>query len=155
MKLIKYKSNHIDEVAQLFYNTVHSVNSKDYSEDELNAWASGTINKTVWNNSFLEHNSIIATENELIVGFGDMSISGYLDRLYVHKDYQRQGIATDILNKLEKTLEKIGVTKFTTYASITAKPFFEAMGYVVIQKNIVIRNDIQLLNYKMEKCKIN
>lgn len=32
----------------------------------------------------------IILENSIIVGFGDIDKSGYLDRFYVHKDYQRR-----------------------------------------------------------------
>ena len=46
-----------------------------------------------WNQSFLEHYTVIAEEENGIIGFGDISDTGYLDRLYVHKAYQHQGIA--------------------------------------------------------------
>ncbi|MGP2526762.1 GNAT family N-acetyltransferase [Acidaminococcus sp. LBK-2] len=35
-------------------------------------------------------------EKNKIGGFGDLAPSGYLDRLFVHKDYQRRGFATAI-----------------------------------------------------------
>ncbi|MFI3326151.1 MAG: GNAT family N-acetyltransferase [Clostridia bacterium] len=151
ISLRKYKPCDIDEIAELFYKTVHNVCVKDYSKTELNAWASGEIDKISWNKSFLEHDTIIADFNGKITGFADMDSAGYLDRLYVHKDFQNQGIGTEIVKKLEKTACELGVTKFTSYASITAKPFFEKMGYVVVCKNIVVRNDVKLTNYKMEK----
>ena len=40
----------------------------------------------MWNKSFLKNYTIVAVENSIIVGFGDISEVGYLDRLYVHKD---------------------------------------------------------------------
>lgn len=95
----------------------------------------------------MENTTIIAETNNLIVGFGDIEGNGYLDRLYVHKDYQRQGIATKIVDKLEQDI----VSTVTTYASITAKPFFEQRGYRVIRENIVSFGGIELMNYLMEK----
>ena len=41
MIIRKYKSTDCKYLAQLFYDTVHSVNSKDYSKEQLNAWANG------------------------------------------------------------------------------------------------------------------
>ena len=82
-----------------------------------------------------------------MVGFGDMDRSGYLDRLYVHKDYQRQGIATAICDRLER---EVTVGKITTHASITAKPFFQKRGYEVIKEQQVIRGGVALTNYVME-----
>ena len=52
---------------------------------------------------------------------GILDESGYLDRLYVRKDYQRQGIASAICDELERFADRKTVT---THAFITAKPFF-------------------------------
>lgn len=88
----------------------------------------------------------MAVEKDVIVGFGDIDNTGYLDRLFVHKDYQGQGIATALCNKLECSFDII-----TTHASITAKPFFESRGYKVIKEQQVERQGTFLTNYVMEK----
>ena len=151
MIIRKYKSTDCKYLAQLFHDTVHSVNSKDYSKEQLNAWATGDIDLKQWDESFKKNYTIVALENNIIVGFGDIDKTGYLDRLYVHKDYQGKKIATLILAELEK---KVKPCKIITYASITAKPFFESRGYEVVKENVVIRNNVYLSNYIMEKnCK--
>ena len=94
----------------------------------------------------MRDNTLVAIENSIIVGFGDIDSTGYLDRLYVHKDYQKQGIASALCDKLEN-----GFTKITTHASITAKPFFLHRGYKVVKEQQVERNGIFLTNYVMEK----
>lgn len=83
-------------MAKLFYDTVHEVNIRDYTAEQVNAWADGNIDLAAWDKSFTEHYTVVAEENGVIVGFGDITEGGYLDRLYVHKDYQRKGIATAI-----------------------------------------------------------
>ena len=35
-----YRSEDCKEIIELFYNTVHSVNAKDYNEAQLDVWAS-------------------------------------------------------------------------------------------------------------------
>ncbi|MDF2858932.1 MAG: family N-acetyltransferase [Neobacillus sp.] len=151
MQLRKYKSEDCAALAELFFNTVHAVNAKDYTTAQLKAWATGTVDLNTWNQSFLEHNTVIAEINGTITGFGDMDDEGYLDRLYVHKDYQNIGIATAIVNELEQQAILSGVFLFTTHASITAKPFFEKRGYRTLKENTVIRNDTKLTNFIMEK----
>lgn len=96
----------------------------------------------------MEHDTVVAVEDGIIVGFGDMDQNGYLDRLYVHKDYQGQGIATAICNALENTVD---VAVITTHASITVKPFFLGRGYQVVKEQQVIRGGIELTNYVMIK----
>ena len=148
MIIRKYKSTDCKYLAQLFYDTVHSVNSKDYSKEQLNAWATGNIDLKQWDESFKKNYTIVALENNIIVGFGDIDKSGYLDRLFVHKNYQGQGIATAICNKLEQSVK---ACKIITHASITAKSFFKQRGYRVIKEQQVIRDGISLTNYIMEK----
>ena len=81
-----------------------------------------------------------------------MDDTGYLDRLYVHKDFQRQGIATAICDRLEAALSpEPSPVQFTTHASITAKPFFEKRGYRIVKEQTVERLGIRLTNYAMEK----
>ena len=120
MELRRYESSDCKEVAELFYNTVHIINAKDYTKEQLDVWATQEVDLEKWNQSLQGHYSVVAVDNEIIVGFGDIDKDGYLDRLYVHADYQRKGIATAICKQLEQAVEG----KITTHASITAKPFF-------------------------------
>ena len=148
MVIREYQASDGEALAELFYHTVHSINAADYSQEQLNVWATGQMDLDHWNRSFLEHFSLTAVEGKQIVGFGDIDSTGYLDRLYVHKDYQRQGIASAICDKLEQSVT--GRT-ITTYASITAKPFFAQRGYRVVNEQQVIRDGVILINYRMEK----
>lgn len=151
MKIRKYQTADSTDMARLFYETVHTINAKDYTIAQLDVWANGNIDMLAWDNSFLKHNTLVAEENKIIVGFGDMDDNGYLDRLFVHKDYQGKGIASAILNELEQQSAKHGVHLFTTHASITAKSFFKKHGYHIVMENKLIRNGIELTNFIMEK----
>ncbi len=146
MEIRAYQPVDCKTLTELFYNTVHTVNAKDYTKEQLDAWATGTVDLEKWNQSLEEHYSLVALDGEKIIGFGDIDNTGYLDRLFVHKDYQRQGIATALCDKLE-----CGFDIITTHASITAKPFFESRGYKVIKEQQVERQGIFLTNYVMEK----
>ena len=148
MYIRKYIPSDCKEMAELFYTTVHTINAKDYTEEQCNVWADGNTNLTIWNQSFCKHFTIVAMENNDMIGFGDIDDTGYIDRLYVHKNFQNKGVASMICNELEKNTS---VAKITTHASITAKPFFECRGYQVIKKQQVIKYGIALTNYVMEK----
>lgn len=145
----QYQPSDCIELTKLFYNTVHTVNAKDYAKEQLDVWATGQVDLEKWNQSLQEHFSVVAVEGEMIAGFGDIDKTGYLDRLYVHADYQGKGIATAICNQLEQAVQG----SIYTHASITARPFFEKRGYKVIRKQQVERQGIVLINYVMEKEK--
>lgn len=136
-------------MAALFYDTVHTVASRDYTPQQLNACATGQVDLDAWNQSFLAHRTVIAEEGGILVGFGDMDKTGYLDRLYVHRDYQGRGVATAICDALESPISG----PITTHASITARPFFESRGYRVIRPQQVERQGVSLTNYVMVKEK--
>ena len=152
IELRKYKTSDCPAIAGLFYNTVHTVNLADYTQDQVNAWAAGKVDLEAWDRSFREHDTVVAVEGKEIVGFGDMDETGYLDRLYVHKDHQREGIATAICDALESAaVNRPGVVKITTHASITARPFFLSRGYRVMKEQQVERAGVLLTNYVMVK----
>lgn len=148
MELRLYRSEDCPALAQLFYDTVHTVNARDYTPEQLDAWADGHVDLDAWNTSFLAHHTLVAEENGEILGFADMDGAGYLDRLYVHKDHQGRGVATALCSTLEAACP---VKNFTTHASLTARPFFESRGYQVLRRQTVVRHGISLENFVMEK----
>ncbi len=148
MTLRKYMSSDCEAMAELFFQTVHRVNAKDYTKEQLDVWASGKVDLKAWDKSFTEHYTVVALENDIIVGFGDIDRTGYLDRLYVHRDYQRKGIAAAICDELERAIDTDAVT---TQASVTAKPFFEHRGYSVVREQKSVRDGIALTNFLMER----
>lgn len=155
MEIRSYRQEDIKVIAELFYNTVHSVNAADYTDEQLDAWADGNINLEAWDRSFRKHMTLVAVMdsdeeegNGQIVGFADMDSTGYLDRLYVHKDFQRCGIASALCDYLE---QEVDAETITTHASITARPFFEKRGYKVVKEQQVERKGVLLTNYVMKK----
>lgn len=147
MIIREYQTTDCKELTELFYNTVHTVNAKDYTKEQLDAWATGQVDLEKWNQSLQEHFSVVAVDAGIIIGFGDIHKTGYLNRLFVHSDYQGKGIATAICNQLEAAVQG----NIITHASITAKPFFEKRGYEVIEEQKVERQGIFLTNFVMIK----
>lgn len=147
MELHGYRESDCLELTALFYDTVHRVNVKDYTEEQLDAWASGQVDLKTWNRSLQEHFSVVAVERGILVGFGDIDRSGYLDRLYVHADHQGEGIGTKICDRLEQAVQG----NIETHASITARPFFENRGYQVVKEQQVERRGVFMTNYVMIK----
>lgn len=147
MTIRKYRSEDCAALAALFYDTVHSVNRRDYTQEQADAWATGEVDLAAWDASLSAHLTLIAEENGRILGFADMDRTGYLDRLFIHKDAQGRGIATALCDALEQAVGG----RFLTHASITARPFFEKRGYRVMQEREVERRGIMLKNFVMEK----
>jgi len=148
MVLRRYEPADCLELTELFYQTVHTVNAKDYTQEQLDAWADGRADTAAWNQSLLAHISYVAAEDTGIVGFGDITPEGYFDRLFVHKEFQHRGVASALCDKLEGS---VSAQKLVVHASITAKPFFERRGYQVVKRQQVLRKGLFLTNYVMER----
>ena len=154
--LREYISKDCEKIVQLFYDTIHSVIAADYNENQLEAWAPKIMDKPLnyWDNRFLQGGTVIAEKDGVIIGFGTIKPPDYFDMLYVHKEYQRIGVATMIANEIEKILLNNNITTITTEASITAKPFFEKRGYIVLrEQEVEIRGQL-LANYRMQKTSL-
>ena len=108
MKLRIYRPGDLEEIYQLFYDTVHFVNRADYSPEQLDAWAPRQMDRSRWEQSLAEHETWVAWEEGRIVGFGDLAQNGYLDRLYVRKDSVRKGVAPALLHRLEAAAVRQG-----------------------------------------------
>ncbi|GEQ50025.1 GNAT family N-acetyltransferase [Tetragenococcus koreensis] len=147
MYIRKYTFTDKKAVIEMIKQTIQTINKNDYDENQLKAWSN--IDESSWTDSVKEHQAIVmVSDRNKIVGFADMDNDGYLDRLFIHKDFQRMRIGDKLVNDLE---EKNTGKKFSTFASITAKPFFEALGYKLVRKNVAPVRGQQLENYYMEK----
>ena len=65
------------------------MNCVDYTLAQLDAWADGNVDIAAWDRLFTANYTLVAAEGDVIVGFGDIAPDGYLDRLYVHCEHQR------------------------------------------------------------------
>ncbi len=149
-----FKSLDIDELIKLFYNTVRNIDDLCYTKEQREAWAPKEIDKNLWEKELSKDITYVVEHNlnkKIIVGFGQMTHEGYLDKLYVHKDYQRKGIASLIYKTLEEKSQALGLKEITTESSITALPFFKKHGFIIIGKKDKVRHCVTLVSYKMKK----
>jgi putative acetyltransferase len=151
MEIRRADINDIDEIRKLYYDTVVTVNAKDYSKEQIQAWASTAGNGPGWIRRIEEQYFYVALINSKIVGFGSLDNSGYLDLLYVHKDYQKKGIGSSLLQELEKTANELELTEINVQASITAKPFFETNGFTLTGEKHKLVEDVAFTNSIMVK----
>ncbi len=146
-----YSPDDCAEIIRLFYNTVHFVNIRDYDQEQIEAWAPSSINEESWCGALSTSYALVYVESDIILGFGNMTDNGVLDRLYIDHNHQGEGIGSQLLYKLEKYALSKGINILSVHASKTARSFFEKHGYILIKEQEVERNNIRLTNYLMKK----
>ena len=70
MEIRAYTPADCQRTAALFYNTVHAVACRDYSQEQLDAWAPDDRDLTAWDQSFQGHFALVAVEGEPCWGLG-------------------------------------------------------------------------------------
>ncbi|CAM3455014.1 hypothetical protein [Arcobacter aquimarinus] len=50
--LINYDKKYLKQIVELFTNTIHNINKKDYTKEQLNAWANPNYDLNIWDKRF-------------------------------------------------------------------------------------------------------
>lgn len=151
MEIRLFRQQDTDQIAQLFHETVREINIRDYSSSQIKAWAPDDIHFRNWAEVCSNRFTYVADEKGVIIGFGELEPSGYIDCFYCHKDYQRRGVGSQIYQAIEAKALELGLNHLFTEASITAKPFFLHMGFSVVREQQVTCRGETFINYAMEK----
>ncbi|WP_027374675.1 MULTISPECIES: GNAT family N-acetyltransferase [Chryseobacterium] len=151
MIIRKGNENDLAEMKQLFAETITSICKDDYTEEQLEAWRSGAENNERWLKVIHEQFVLVAISEHTIVGFATLDQGNYLDLFFVHKNYQHQGIASQLYEQIENAARKQTERYIRSDVSKTAKSFFEKLGFYVLKEQIVPIKGIALTNFKMQK----
>ena len=151
-RLLPLEEKDIPEMQELFRSTVLNVNIRHYTKEEVEDWAS-CGDSVEHLKELLSHNHFIGAFDEAssMVGFSSMNKDGYLHSMFVHKDWQGKGVATQLLYEVERIARQLGVAEITSEVSLTARPFFEKKGYEIVKIQKYRANKLELTNFVMRK----
>ncbi len=148
-----YNSADAEAIAKIFYNTIHSINILDYSEEQVNAWApySSVNDYNGWQTKLDKIQPFVATISDKVVGFAEFEPNGHIDCFYVHHEYQGKGIGSALMNAIFNKAKEQGIKRIYAEVSITARKFFENKGFRLVKEQKVNIRGVQLTNFIMEK----
>ncbi len=136
---------------KIFYNTIRNVNIRDYSQAEVEAWASDTQDPTLWEKRMKGINPFVAEIDGVAVGYTDLQASGLIDHFFCHHEYQRQGVGGALMEHIFTTGKTKGISRYYSEVSKTAKPFYKRFGFSVVCEQTLNVGGLKLTNYLMEK----
>lgn len=148
-----YQSSDVSDLASIYYNTIHKINIRVYTEEQVNVWApESSLQLDGWKKKWEKLPPFVASIDSTIVGFTEFNQeTGYIDCFYVHHDYIGKGIGRALMEKVEATAKHNSLKRVFADVSITAKPFFEAKGFKLVREQIIDRKGVKLKNNIMEK----
>lgn len=141
----------VNKMQRLFYNTISTIGIQRYTESQIKAWTKNAHDMGYWMEKFDKNNFYVAVLNGEIVGFISLDKTGYIDYIYIHHNYQGQGIANALFLKIESIAKESGTRVLTSDVSYIAKPFFEKKGFVVLKKNEIEVDGEILINFSVKK----
>jgi putative acetyltransferase len=146
-----YHPDDAPALAQILFDAVHQGTRDHYSVTQRQAWAPKVPNGQVWLERLRRQSVFVAEENNQTVGFMTLQADGCIDLAFIVPDRIGFGIAHKLYTTIEAQAASMGMGKLTAHASHLARPFFERQGWTVVRKQTVIRDDIELINFIMEK----
>lgn len=144
-------SSDLESIKSIFEDSVSNICSKNYAGNLINKWLEGLVNSDRWNKIINEQTIFIAYNEKEDIGFATVD-RHYIDMFFVHSEYQRKGVANALYNEVEKLAISKNKVILEAEVSISAKAFFEKMGFIATSKqdNIYLDGSV-LINYKMYK----
>jgi putative acetyltransferase len=138
-------------LAAIFVAAVEELTGDDYSEAQQEAWAAAVEDEEAFGQKLAGQLTLIATIQSAPVGFASLRGADHIDMLYVHPSAAGQGVASMLVEALEKLAGARGAKHLTVDASDNAEPFFRKRSYVAMQRNTVTLNGEWLANTTMQK----
>ncbi len=151
MLIRKYKPGEEPYLWQLFYNTVHHINRRDYSQTQIDAWAPADIDPSIPTSKIRSISPYVVILDGTIVAYADLQSDGFIDHFFCHHQYQGRGIGGRLLAQLESMARRRGMSELRAEISISARPFFEAKGFTVTNEQQMQLRGQTLRNFKMSK----
>ncbi len=153
MIIRRFRENDAEKVSSMIIRTERITNSKDYSEEWINAFEKRVQPSLILERAGWTHFYVVE-ENDTIIGCGAIGpywgseTESSLFSIFVLPEYQCKGIGRKIVETLEQDEYFLRAKRTEVAASITAVNFYRKLGYDY--KNGVDRPDKEL-NYRLEK----
>lgn len=150
MVIRKAISHDIPELRELYRETILSVNSRDYTPEQVAAWAAtADRTETLAIRIQTQYFMVAVSWEGQIVGFASIEEPDYLDMFYVHRDFQRQGIGRELMSHMINYARSKGFTHIESDVSVTARPLFETFGFEWVADQWPITNGVTMPNFKL------
>ncbi|WP_245958612.1 GNAT family N-acetyltransferase [Microbacterium bovistercoris] len=147
-----YRDEDAATTLAVFLDAVTITASADYSAAQIAAWARPAQRSIDgWNEARRRRGTVVAVVDGRVAGFSDVSASGDIDMLFVSPAFARRGVARALMAELESRAMDAGAAGLSADVSITARPFFERVGFAVEAEQHPVIEGIELTNFRMAR----
>ena len=153
MKLRAYVDQDAAATMGVFERAIRITASTDYTSEQIDAWVSTGLDSSDasawWAAARAAAETIVAVEDEQVVGFSDLVDGSLLDMLFVDPDVSRRGVGAALVTRIVRLAREGGAGTLETYASLTARPLFERFVFVIVERCAPVVRGVVMTNFKM------
>ncbi|WP_454440934.1 GNAT family N-acetyltransferase [Vibrio bathopelagicus] len=151
VKIRNYQASDAKALWEIYFHTVRNINIRDYSQEQVEAWAPSDFEPELWKKCLRRIQPFVAELDGCVVGYTDLQPSGLVDHFFCHHEYQGRGVGRALMEHVFTIGQIRGVSRYFSEVSITARPFYERMGFKVMNDQQVDMRGVTLTNFVMEK----
>lgn len=151
MKVRRYREGDEPALLQVFFSSIRDIASRDYTSEQIAAWASEDRDPQLWASRIRQLQPFIVEIEGEIAGYADVQPNGYIDHFFVSGKYPKQGIGTLMMNAIHVEANRLGLNELTSNVSKTAEGFFLRHGFHVVERGFPVRRGATLQNALMRK----
>src|SRR5690554_6201508 len=79
-----YRPGFDEDLWQVYYTAIRQVCVDHYSRPQIEAWAPDDLDQHIFSSKMRELKPYVAFIGDVIVGYADLQVDGYIDHFYVH-----------------------------------------------------------------------
>lgn len=151
MRVRAFRTADAPALQAVFYSAIHTVAAKDYTLEQLDAWAPHRPDWEAWTERMERLQPFVVEDGGRLVGYADLQASGYIDHFYVSGTYARRGVGRLLMETIHARAAELQLGRLFSHVSLTAQPFFQSFGFRIVEAKAAVIGDVSLPNARMEK----
>jgi putative acetyltransferase len=151
MHVRKFRVGDEPALFKIFYSAIRQVASRDYSQEQIEAWAPAELDCGIWESRMRGIDPFVVDSEGLLIAYADLQESGYIDHFFVSGDHPRQGAGRLLMETIHKKADNSGLETLISDVSRTAQPFFEHFGFKVVEQRTPKIRGVVVPNALMRK----
>ena len=139
------------ELKKVYFDSIQSLDEKIYNQEQKRAWSSQAWDNPNFDKSITQGNGWLFSAKGIIIAFATRYPKDRISLFYCRGKFQRKGLGSKLLLKLESEAMKEGLDFLSTEASLISYKLFLKNEWEIIRKEKIIINNIFFERYKMKK----
>jgi putative acetyltransferase len=153
VRIRAYEARDAADIAALYRRSVETLGLRDYSPDQVAAWASRTPDAAAFHARLSDGRAVFVwvDDADRPQAFADLEADGHIDFLYCAPEIVGTGAAAELYAAVEALARQRGMTRLHSEASEAALRFFLKRGFVKLHRRDLMIGETPIHNYAVEK----